>query len=282
MRSRFTIAAVLVVVLALSGGLAWTAASGKESFALAEYSVRNLSCGSCVQNIRTALSGIEGVGQVEVSVTSGRARVEYVPSDITAETIAGRIEGAGYPAALIQKLTAEDYRSLQDDAASLADRFVGRIGERLVSRSDFAEVLSRHEERASTPKGGLLKAVWGEILQRELLLGAAEKNGVVVQDGEVELEWQKMRGENADFNAVVQARFGGEDNYRLLLKEDMIIQRNIEEHVLQGESDRKQVRMKLDRWYSDLASTVPVQIFDPALRAAVEGGGKGCGGSCCG
>jgi hypothetical protein len=62
----------------------------------------------------------------------------------------------------------------------------------------------------------------------------------------------------------------------------MIIQRNIDEHVLQGESDQALVRLKLDRWFRDLTATVPVVIFDPALKAAVEGGGKGCGGSCCG
>ena len=281
MKFRLTIAALLVVVLALAGGFAWTASKPGE-LALAEYSVRNLSCGSCVQNIRTALEGSKGVGQVEVSVTSGRARVEYIPSTINPESIAGRISEAGYPAALIRNLSAADYRLLRDDASSLADRFVGRIGERLISRSEFADVLSRYEERAAAPKGGLLKSVWEEILQRELLLSAAEKNGVVVQDGEVDLQWQKMRLGNADFDAVIQARFGGEDNYRRQLKEKMIIQRNIEDYVLKGESDENRRRLKLDRWYGDLAAAVPVQIFDPTLKTAVEGGGKGCGGSCCG
>ena len=281
MKIRLTVASLLVGVLALAGGFAWTASRSGE-FALAEYSVQNLSCGSCVQNIRTALEGVEGVGQVEVSVTSGRARVEYISSAIDPETIAGRIEVAGYPAALIQNLSAEDYRLLRDDAAGMADRFVGRIGERLISRSEFAVSLSRYEEREAAPKGGLLKSVWQEILQRELLLGAAEENGVVVQDGEVDLQVRKMRLDHADFDAVVQAQFGGEENYRRQLKEEMIIQRNIEEHVLQDESDEKAARLKLDRWYRDLSAAVPVQIFDAALKTAVEGGGKGCGGSCCG
>lgn len=281
MKFHLTIAALIVVVLALAGGFAWTASRPGE-FALAEYSVQNLSCGSCVQNIRTALEGVAGVGQVEVSVTSGRARVEYIPSAVDPETIAGRIEKAGYPATPIQNLSAQDYRLFRDDAASMADRFVGRIGERLISRSEFAAALSRYEERAATPQGKLLKSVWEEILQRELLLSAAEKNGVVVQDGEVDLQWQKMRRDNTDFDAVVQARFGGEDNYRRQLKEDMIIQRNIEDYVLKDESDEKLTRLKLDRWYRDLVAAAPVQIFDPALKAAVEGAAKGCGGSCCG
>jgi copper chaperone CopZ len=233
-----------------------------------------------VQNIRTALEGGKGVGQVEVSVTSGRARVEYLPSDASAESIAGRITEAGYPAELIRNLSAADYRLLREDAASLADRFVGRIGERLVSRSEYAELLSRYEERGTVPQKGLLRAAWEEILQREILLGAAEKNGVVVQEGEVDLEWGKMRRDNAELDAMVQAR--GADDYRRRLKEDMIIQRNLEDFVLKGESDESRRRLKLESWYRGFAASIPVVIFDPALKAAVEGGGKGCGGKCCG
>jgi len=38
----------------------------------------------------------------------------------------------------------------------------------------------------------------------------------------------------------------------------------------------------LNRWYGDLVNQTPVVIFDPALKSIVAGGGKGCGGSCCG
>lgn len=281
MKFRLLLALVVGLALAAAGGYAWTA-SRPDAFALAEFSVQNLSCGSCVQNIRSALSGVKGVGTVEVSVTAGRARVEYAPSSIDAGAIAGRITDAGYPAMLSQDLSTADYQALREDAARLADRFVGRIGEKLVSREAFAAALSRRESGAETPKQGLLKAVWDEILQREMLLAAAEKNAVVVQEGEVDLELRKLRTTSGDFDAIVQARYGSEEAFRRQLKDEMIIRRNIDEHVLQGESDESRSRQKLDRWFRELAASVPVLIFDPALKAAVEGGGKGCGGSCCG
>jgi copper chaperone CopZ len=281
MKFRLLIALIVGLALVAVGGFAWTV-TRPDAFALAEFSVQNLSCGSCVQNIQNALGGVKGVGAVEVSVTSGRARVEYAPARIEAGTIAGRITEAGYPATLNRDLSVADYHSFRQDAARLADRYVGRIGEKLVSRADFSAALARRESGTATPQQGLLKSVWGEILQRELLLAAAEKNSVVVQEGEVDLELQRMRTANDDFDAVVQARFGSTEAFRRQLKEEMIIQRNIDEHVLQGESDQALVRLKLDRWFRDLTATVPVVIFDPALKAAVEGGGKGCGGSCCG
>jgi copper chaperone CopZ len=281
MKFRLLIALIVGFALVAAGGFAWTA-SRPDAFALAEFSVQNLSCGSCVQNIQNALGGVKGVGVVEVSVTSGRARVEYAPTRIDAGTIAGRIKQAGYPAVLSQDLSVADYQALREDEARLADRFVGRIGQKLVSREAFAAVLSRRESDSATPKQGLLKTVWGEILQREMLLAAAEKNGVVVQEGEVDLELQKLQAASADFSTVVQARYGSEEELRRQMKEEMIIRRNIDEHVLQGESDERQARQKIDLWLRELAAAVPVIIFDPALKAAVAGGGRGCGGSCCG
>jgi copper chaperone CopZ len=281
MKLRLLIALIVGLALVAVGGYAWTAAR-PDAVALAEYSVQNLSCGSCVQNIRNALDGVKGVGAVEVSVTSGRARVEYVPSRIEAGTIAGRISGAGYPAVLSRDLSVADYQALREDAARLADRYVGRIGEKLVSREEFSAALSRRESGNAMPQQGLLKSVWGEILQRELLMAAAEKNAVVVQEGEVDLELQKIRTVNGGFDSIVQARYGSLEEFRRQLKEEMIVQRNIDEHVLQGEADQATVQLKLERWFRDLVAAVPVVIFDPALKTAVEGGGKGCGGSCCG
>ena len=281
MKFRLLIALVMGISLAAVGGYAWTA-SRPDAYALAEFSVQNLSCGSCVQNIRNALGGVKGVGTVDVIVTSGRARVEYVPSSIDAAAIADRISGAGYPASLSRDLSAADYQALREDATRLADRYVGRIGEKLVSRDDFSAALSRRESAVAAPGQGLLKSIWDEILQRELLLVAAEKNAVVAREGEVDLELQKLRTASGDFDAEVQARYGSTEEFRRQLKEAMIIQRNIDENVLQGEADQSVARLKIDRWFRELATVVPVVIFDPALKAAVEVGGKGCGGGCCG
>jgi copper chaperone CopZ len=281
MKFRLLIALLVVFVLAALGGLAWTAPRTGE-FALAEYSVQNLSCGSCVRNIQNALGGTKGVGEVEVSVTSGRAQVEYAPSAVNAGTIARRITEAGYPATLSRDFSVADYRAFREDASRLSDRFVGRIGERLISREEFSEALSRRESEAAAPQKGLLKTIWNEILQREILLADAGKNGVVVQEGEVDLRLREMRRANGNFEAAVQARYGKEENFRRWLKEEMIIQRNIDEHVLRGESDENLRRLKLERWFGALAASIPISIFDPALKAAVEAAGKGCGGSCCG
>jgi len=281
MKFRLLIALGAGLALVVLGGFAWSAFR-PDAFALAEFSVQNLSCGSCVQNIQKALGGVKGVGAVEVSVTSGRARVEYLPARVDAGTIASRITEAGYPAMLSQELSAADYRAFREDSDRLAGRFVGRIGEKLVSREAFAAALARRESAVEAPRSGLLKAVWDEILQQEMLLAAAERNGVVVQDGEVDRELQKLQATDDGFSLAMEARYGSAEAFRQQLKEEMIIRRNIDEHVLKGTDDDAGRRARIDQWFRELAATTPVLIFDPALKAAMEKGGKGCGGSCCG
>lgn len=277
MKKRLLLTLALVAALAAIAGLALGLNRG--GYALAELNVGNLSCGSCVANIQKALAETSGVGEVEVSVTLGRAKAQFDPDRTSAVAVAELITKAGYPAVVARTLSQEDYRSLREDEGRLAERFVGRIGDRLVTREDFVARLGG-DQPAARPE--MLRGAWEELLQRELLLAAADRNGVVVQDGEVDLELGKMHAGNAEFDAAIQARYGSKENFRRMMKEEMIVRRNIEQHVIAGENDSARRQLKLDQWYRDLLTTTPISIFDPAVKAAVEGGGKGCGGKCCG
>lgn len=287
---KYRMSLCLVVVLALVVGGVYALADFKGSggeVGLADFRVQNMTCGSCVKNIQKALADVRGVGEVEVSVTSGRAKVQYDPARIEASSIADRITEAGYPSEVAYLLSPAELQALKDDESRLAANFVARIGERLISREDFDKEVRLRRGNMAGSSGGqvktdLYRVVWQELVGKELLLAAAERNSVVVQDGEVDLEYQKMRDKTEGFDALVAARYGSGEAFKQLLKEKLIINRNIDEHVLKGEYDSTLRQLKLDRWHSDLVANTPVTIFDPALKAAVEGGGSGCGGSCCG
>jgi len=281
MKKRLLFVFIIIFAAVAVGVGAWTM-KGSPAYGLAEFSVANMTCGSCAGNIRKALAPIGGVGEVDVSVTAGRARVEYDPRKLRPEAIADKIAAAGYPARVGQVLSADEYRGFREDRDQLAEKFIARIGERLISREAFAQAVSDREGDPQAIRLGLLRATWEELRQRELLLSAAEKNGVVVQDGEIDLEYQKLRDDTEGFDALVAARYGNEEAFKRLLKEKLIINRNIDEYVLKGEYDSTSRKLMLDHWFNDLVTNTPVTIFDPALKKAVEGGGSGCGGSCCG
>jgi len=257
-------------------------AGSQTNFALAEFRVEKLTCGSCVKNISNALSEVEGIGEVDVNLSIGHARVEFLPDKIDVISVASTIAEAGYPAHVVQILSQDEYSSLRDNEDRLAPRFVGRIGDRLISREKFSDAVTQLEGALDSGGGNILKSAWEKILQQELLLDAASRNGVVVQDGEVDLEIEKIIGSGKLTESKIQQRFGNREEFHLWLKEKMTVERNISKNVVRGEKDSLRRRDLLNRWYGDLVNQTPVVIFDPALKSIVAGGGKGCGGSCCG
>jgi copper chaperone CopZ len=277
----FLMGAGLFMILGIGAFIFRDGATGA-SPALAELSVGNLSCGSCVANVQRALAPLAGVGRVQVSLTSGRAQVEFDPARIEVDAIAGAITQAGYPSGVKSVLTADEYSLSRKDEVRMAQSHVARIGERLVSRQEFDEELARHNFSGTTADAPapLLQTAWREFLQRELLMAAAERNEVIVQEGEIDLELERLRSRMEGFDSLVEARYGGIDPFRKILKEDLIIRRNIDEFVLHGENDSTLRQLKLEQWYRSLVESTPVVLFDAGLKAAVGGSGGGC--ACCG
>ena len=271
-----------IVVSALVAG-AWfliPAGGASANTALAEYEIDKLTCGSCVSNIENALSGLDGVGSVEVNLTSNRGRVTYDPNEIGSDAIASAITDAGYPASVRLQLDPQEYDALKQEQAQLGQKYLARIGDRLLARSDFEEIVQQRASGEVSPdqQSQLWQVVWKDVLQRELLLSAAEKNRVVIQDGEVDAKLDELRHGHQGLEQLVVKRYGSVDNFRTRLREDMIINRNIEDHVYAGIDDPRQQQRRLQAWYADLQKETEVIIFDPQLKAVGQGGG-GC--ACC-
>ncbi len=63
-----------VLGLVAGGWLLWPRGINSDQAALAQLGIDNLTCGSCVENVKGALAALPGIGRVEVSVTSGTGR----------------------------------------------------------------------------------------------------------------------------------------------------------------------------------------------------------------
>ena len=280
---KFRSGLILMVVIAASAATGMAFLGGTEDRALAEFSVANMTCGSCVRNIETALAGVSGVDEVEVSVATGRSRVSFDPNRIGAEKIAEKITAAGYPAQVGYVLSTEEYRAAREEESRLADKFVARIGERLIPREDFQAAAEVQRSRSGAPARDqdVLRATWQALVQREILLTAAEKNGIVVQNGEVQAEIEKMRGGMKGFDQLIAKRYGSVNAFAEKLKTDLTTRRLIEESVLSGKEAPDERNRKVQAWYAQLAAGTEIRILDQQLKAAMASSGGGCGGSCC-
>lgn len=253
--------------------------------ALAEYQIEKMTCGSCIGKIETALVGLGGVGTVDINLTSNRGRVTYDPNELDSQTIAEAISSTGYPARLRLELDPDEYLALQQEQAQLGEKYLAQIGDRLLARADFEELVS-HRARGVAGAGEnsqLWKTVWQDVLQRELMLTSAENNQVIVQDGEVEVRLEELRKGHQGLDDLLVKRYGSMDAFRTRLREDMIINRNIHDHVYAGITDPALQKVKLQQWYAELQTNTNVVIFDNRLKTVSQRGG-GCGsggGGCC-
>jgi len=268
------IALIPVVWLFYPGGVNLTNA------ALAEYQIEKMTCSSCVKNIEKALTSLDGVGSVEVNLTSNRGRVTYDPETVDSRTIAEAISGAGYPASLRLELGPKEYAALQQEQSQLGQQYLARIGDRLLARSDFEQLVRQRSGKAlaTEQEDQVWKAVWQDLLQRELLLAAAERNRVIIQDGEVDARLDELRKGHPELEQMVTERYGSQADFRKRLKEDMIINRNISDHVFAGTPDPGEREAKLQSWFAGLQKDTEVIIYDPRLKALNQAGG-GC--ACC-
>lgn len=278
-KSVLVVSGLLLCFALLAGGVFLVSKSQAQGSA--EFSVANMTCGSCASKINAALAKLPGVGEVQVNVGGGTATVAYTEGKVTPDALAQAISTAGFPATVRQVLTAAEVQTLAEDASRLSARFIARIGDRLISREEFDGELARRLGGA----GGVndpaqRQALWQELQERELLLGAAQKQGIIVQQPEVERQIELMRGGLANFDQMIETRFGGLEAFARKVREDMTIRRTLEEGVLKGMTDQAQRQQALNAWYQQLVASTPVLLLDPALKAAV--GGKGCGGGCCG
>jgi copper chaperone CopZ len=270
----------LALVVLLSAWLLAPSGPSPANAALAEYQIEKLTCGSCVSNIENALSAIDGVDSVEVNLTSNRGRVTYDPEEVDSQLIAATISGAGYPASLRLELDAQEYAALQQEQSQLGQEYLAKIGDRLLSRSDFEQLVQQRSNGDLTAEKNdqLWQAVWKDVLQRELLLSAAEQNQIMIQEGEVDLRLDELRQKHAGLDQIVTQRYGSMDNFRKQLREDMIINRNIDDHVYAGAKSPGERQAKMQGWYSELQENTEVIIYDPRLKS-LGSGGAGC--ACC-
>ena len=286
-RILFLLSAGLLLCVGLSA--AWLVVPGgvdQSRAALVEFDLEKMTCGSCVAKIETALDGLRGVGDVQVDLTRERGRVQFDPAVIDAQAIGQAISSAGYPATLRTQLNAEELAALRDEEFLLGKKYVAKIGDRYVTRAEFEDRVS--QTAVQDPAGGqeafaaAWRQAWDEMLQRELLLTAAAENEVTIQPGEVDARLQQITAQHPGLEDRIIAEYGSRENFRTRLREDMIIQRNLADHVVVGIADPNQRKQRLQSWYAELNRRIEVKIFDPRLKTLTTDTTAGCGGSCCG
>ena len=98
-------------MLDANGGLGMSEERGKISL-----SVTGMTCAACARRVEKALSGTDGVLAAKVNLATEKAAVEYDPSSVSTEELAGVVEGVGYGVVPEDEETRQGkYRTLRSD-----------------------------------------------------------------------------------------------------------------------------------------------------------------------
>lgn len=83
--------------------------------------VDGMTCGACTSAVESGFKGVEGAGNVSVSLVMGRAVVHHDPSRLTPEKIAEIIEDRGFDAEVLSTDTPQETRNDAADSASFSN-----------------------------------------------------------------------------------------------------------------------------------------------------------------
>ncbi len=102
--ARSGVLLALLAASAASAGLAACrnrtkpAATAEVAMKLVQIPVEGMSCAACAARVKTALTSIGGVADVEVSLGERNARVRFDPSRLSPDQFVAAIKGLGYQA----------------------------------------------------------------------------------------------------------------------------------------------------------------------------------------
>lgn len=103
--SRFVPAAVLLFGIFVGAYFLWQASQEKTPALTVEpqaetvtIPIQGMTCASCVASVKRSLESVDGITEVEVSLTHRHARVLYLPMEVSPERLAAAIDNLGYRA----------------------------------------------------------------------------------------------------------------------------------------------------------------------------------------
>lgn len=265
--------------------------------AKAELSVQGLSCSSCIQEIETALARIEGIEEVLVDISRGKAQVYFDPDRIdTSDIIAEEISNAGYPASVVKELDPEEVALQIAFAEEQARFYIVSVAGWKVARADFETELSAAGLQYRKLYGDeVFAGINGEILEDNLkvqclnrliseaiMLQEVSRAGYALSknvDQEFAVYLQRNDQNLETFKAAIQEFGYPFEYYKKKFENQILIQDYLENTVMKSATTPFQQQALYDQWFRNAQSLAEVTYYDKELDRLVQS--AAVGSSCC-
>ena len=260
--------------------------------------VKGLSCSSCIQNIKDALSNIQGIEDILVDISRSTAQIYFNSKTLKQpDRLAEVVTSAGYPATLVKTYSAEDLRKEEAAAAARSQYYIASVGGWDVARSDLDTQLEHVKKRYektygadlfSTARGkSLVDNLKGQIVSRLIdegvMMQEITKAGYKVAAAAVEDELKKVVQQSGkgleEFKTDLKENGMSFDYFKKRLETQMLINRYLEERILNGATSDVQKQTLFTSWFNNAKILAEVSYYDKDLERLVQqqSAGSSCG-----
>lgn len=269
--------------------------------ARAVLTVQGMSCSGCINQIKSGLSGIEGIGDVLVDLAAGRVEVNYDSKKLQdTGKIASAISAVGYPATLQQTLSKEEIDKQSSFVASRAKLYIAAVGDWEISREDYNTELGHARKRYESVYGksvfdgdqgnALLQQLKSQVVSRLIdegiqmqeILKAGYKLPPEVVDREFDQFLSTKGVSREQFGRMLSGSGYNADYFMKKFEYRITVERYVQEKVISGVlSDREKQQLFAD-WFNNARLLSQVTYYDRELETIVKAGSasSGCGSSC--
>ena len=275
--------------------------ASKSGAAKAVLDVQGMSCSGCINEIKSSLAGISGIGEVLVDLNSGRVEVFY---DSTKVKDLGRISAAisavGYPASLKQTLTKAEVEKENSFFTSRSKLYIAAVGEWEISRQEFDTELLHSRKRYEKAYGSsvftgdqgsallqrLQFQVASSLINEGILLQEVRKTGYKLPAQTVGREFGEYLSEKGitrqEFKKVLKDSGYDYKYFYKKFENRLTIDHYFDDKVLSGLSSDLDKKQQYSDWYNNARLLAKVVYYDKTLEniAKNSSGGGGCGNSC--
>ncbi|ELZ23968.1 heavy metal translocating P-type ATPase [Natrinema limicola] len=180
------------------------AGEGPDASRTLELRVPEMDCSSCAGKVTNSVDRLEGIGELDARVTSGRLVVEYDPAETSDSEIRERVRAAGY------EIVGDDGREAGELTVSVPDMDCASCASKVETALEGADGVDEIETR---PTSGRVTVGVDEGTAPESIVDAIESAGYdatpLDSDGEpmadAEPVWKSRRAAITGIGAVVVA-----------------------------------------------------------------------------
>jgi copper chaperone CopZ len=259
--------------------------------------VDGMSCSGCIYTIKSSLAGFKGVRDILVNLPSGQAEIYYDNGQIEdVSRIADAITAGGYPAKVIEVLSADQIRKERSLATARSLNYIASVGAWDVSRDDFNIELEHAKNRYAQIYGdGIFTSNQGKVLIDKLkaqIVSRLINEGIQIQEigragftvatATVDAEFDKFLNQKGielqNFKTDLEENGYAFDYFMKKFENRVLINKYLDEKILDGPTDKFEKQRRYTSWFNNAKLLAKVVYYDGELERLIQAraAGSGC------